>query len=231
MKLVAVLFDVTGTLIELAEGVGDTYARIAARHAVLVSAERVQVAFEKAMQRASPCLFPGLHPLETPAAERDWWRERVRETFEASNEGAAFRDFEAFFRELFDFYAGAEAWRLRPGMREALEAAQAAGLRMGVISNFDHRLPAVLEALDIQKFMETIVFPARSGSAKPEPQVFERALADLGLSPAECAYVGHDPALDLAPARAAGLRTLLADPGHESPSLSARIEGIAKLPS
>ena len=231
MKLVAVLFDVTGTLIELAEGVGDTYARIAARHDILLSAEQAQTAFEKAMQSASPCLFPGLHPSKTPAAERDWWRERVRETFEASNEGAVFRDFEAFFQEVFDFYAGAEAWRLRQGTRETLETVQAAGLRMGVISNFDHRLPEVLQALDIQKFMETIVFPARCGSAKPEPEVFERALADLRLSPAECVYVGHDPALDLAPAQAAGLRTLLVDPGHESPSLSARIEGIAKLPS
>ena len=125
MKLVAVLFDVTGTLIELAEGVGDTYARIAARHAVSVSAERVQMAFGKAMQGASPCLFPGLHPSETPAAERDWWRERVRETFEASNEGAAFRDFEAFFREVFDFYAGGEAWRPPRRRRPLLAAAPA----------------------------------------------------------------------------------------------------------
>jgi putative hydrolase of the HAD superfamily len=226
-----VLFDATGTLIELADGVGDTYARIAARHDVLVSTDRLQTAFGKAMQNAPPCLFPGLHPSKTPAAERQWWRERVRETFEASIEAVAFPDFEAFFREVFDFYAGAEAWRLRPGIREALEVAQATGLRMGVISNFDHRLPEVLQALDIQKFMETIVFPARCGFAKPEPEIFERALVDLGLSPTECAYVGHDPALDLGPAQAAGFQTLLVDPGHESPSLSARIEGIAKLPS
>ena len=34
MKLAALLFDVTDTLIELAEDVGTTYARIAAKHGV-----------------------------------------------------------------------------------------------------------------------------------------------------------------------------------------------------
>jgi putative hydrolase of the HAD superfamily len=231
MKLAAVLFDVTGTLIELAEGVGVTYARVAARHGVSVSAGRVQAAFGHAMRQATPCVFPGLGPGEIPGAERDWWRDRVRETLEASDEGTLFSDFEAFFREVFDFYAGAEAWRLRPGIPEALRVTRRAGLRMGVISNFDHRLPEVLQALDIQVFMEIIAFPARCGSAKPDPALFEGALAELRLSAGECAYVGHDPVLDLAPARAAGLRTLEVDPGPHSQPLSARIEGIAKLPS
>ncbi|MCS5638043.1 MAG: HAD-IA family hydrolase [Myxococcota bacterium] len=231
MKLAAVLFDVTGTLIELAEGVGVTYARIAARHGVSVSAERVQTAFGHAMRKATPCVFPGLEAGGIPGAERDWWRDRVRETFEAGDEGTIFPDFEAFFREVFDFYAGAEAWRLRAGIPETLRAARRAGLRMGVISNFDHRLPEVLQALDIQKFMEIMAFPARFGFAKPHPALFEAALAELRLSPGQCAYVGHDPVLDLAPARAAGLRTLEVDPGPGSRPLSARIEGIAKLPS
>jgi len=231
MKLVAVLFDVTGTLIELTEGVGETYARIAARHGVSVPAEEIQFHFAQAIRRAPPCLFPGLPLPETPAAERGWWRDRVGESFEAGVDPAALPDFEAFFAELFDFYAEAGAWRLRPGIHEALETTRNQGLRMGVISNFDHRLPRVLEALDLSQYMEAVVFPARCGFAKPDHRAFEWILAEMALSPAACAYVGHDPALDLAPARAAGLQTLRVGPGEELPTLSARIEGIATLPT
>ena len=46
------------------------------------------------------------------------------------------------------------------------------------------------------------------GAAKPHPRCFERLAGELALDPAAIAYVGDDPQLDIAAARAAGLRTV-----------------------
>ncbi|HKD55753.1 MAG TPA: HAD-IA family hydrolase [Steroidobacteraceae bacterium] len=46
------------------------------------------------------------------------------------------------------------------------------------------------------------------GAAKPERRCFERLAQGLALAPGEIAYVGDDPLLDVAAARAAGLHTV-----------------------
>jgi putative hydrolase of the HAD superfamily len=46
------------------------------------------------------------------------------------------------------------------------------------------------------------------GAAKPHPRCFERLARELALDPGAIAYVGDDPQLDVAAARAAGLRTV-----------------------
>ena len=46
------------------------------------------------------------------------------------------------------------------------------------------------------------------GAAKPHPRCFERLAGELALDPGAIAYVGDDPQLDVAAARAAGLRTV-----------------------
>src|SRR5262249_18448128 len=52
----------------------------------------------------------------------------------------------------------------------------------------------------------TVSLNARQiGAAKPERRCFERLAQELALAPAEIAYVGDDPLLDVAAARAAGL--------------------------
>jgi putative hydrolase of the HAD superfamily len=62
------------------------------------------------------------------------------------------------------------------------------------------------------------------GAAKPHPRCFERLARELALDPGAIAYVGDDPQLDVAAARAAGLRTVwmnrraLAWPAELSPA-------------
>ena len=46
------------------------------------------------------------------------------------------------------------------------------------------------------------------GAAKPHPRCFERLAQELAVDPGAIAYVGDDPQLDVAAARAAGLRTV-----------------------
>lgn len=202
----AVLFDATGTLIELREPVGATYARFAARFGADVPASRLEEAFSRVLASQPPCVFPATRPTAAAAREREWWRRVVDDTFRAADGAALPSPAEACFAALWDHFAGSDAWHLRAGAADVLRAIRAAGLRTGVISNFDHRLHSVLEALEINELLDCVVIPAEIGAAKPDPRIFHAALDRLGLSGADAVYVGDRTDTDGAGARGAGLR-------------------------
>jgi putative hydrolase of the HAD superfamily len=226
VRLRAVLFDAVGTLLRLREPVGETYARVAAAHGVRLPAWRIEDGFRRILASAPPMAFPGEPRERVRALERDWWRGRVRETFRATDQSARFADFDAFFDALFAHYASADAWQAMPGAADALAVLRARGLRLAVASNFDHRLPLVLEGLGLLEFFEVVWGPAEAGAAKPDPAFFRGLLAHLAL-PAEAAlHVGDDPQGDLAAARAAGLRTVAIEPPATLADLPARIAAV-----
>lgn len=204
----AVLFDAAGTLLLPAEPIGVTYARFAARFGVTLPGARLDDAFRRVFAAAPPNVHPGVAPGEAPDRERAWWRARVRETFRAADGMTRFEDFEGFFAALFAHYADAAAWRLAPGAHEGLAALAARGLRLAVLSNFDHRLPGIFEGLGVADHFAAIVLPGEAGAAKPDPAIFAFALARLGVDTVRALYVGDHAEEDLQGARAAGLRAL-----------------------
>lgn len=204
MRLRALLFDAVGTLIELAEPVGETYARAAARHGAHISAWRLGDAFARVLRGASSPAFPGA-PAQVEARERAWWRELVRATFLAADSAVRPLDFEACFEELWRHYGSGDGWRAREGAREALEALRGAGLRTAVVSNFDRRLHRVLADLELLPWLDAVVLPSDAGAAKPDPAPLRAALARLHCAPEEAALVGDDPERDFAVARRLGL--------------------------
>lgn len=210
-RLRAVLFDATGTLIEPAEPVGDCYARTAAAHGVVVPGWRLGDAFARVLRHAPERVYPGADPQEAARRERDWWRERVRQTFQAADSTLRFPDFDAFFADLFETYGRPTAWRLRTGATSVLRGLRERSLATGVVSNFDHRLPALLAGLGLAPLLDVVTIPARCGYAKPDARIFETALAALGVAAAEALYVGHHPERDLGAASAAGLAVVDAD--------------------
>jgi putative hydrolase of the HAD superfamily len=204
----AVLFDAVGTLVHLREPVGETYARCARTHGVTASADALQAAFPRALRAMPPMVFPELAPDRQRTAERDWWRAVVRATFRAAGAGERQTEIDGCFEELFTYYAGAAAWRSADGAAEVLRALRACGLRTGVVSNFDHRLPALLDALGLAPLLDVVVLPADAGAAKPDPAIFAVALERLQVRAAEAAYVGDDAHDDIAGAEHAGLRAI-----------------------
>jgi putative hydrolase of the HAD superfamily len=207
-RLRAALFDAAGTLIHVAEPVGATYAREAAARGAAIPAWRLDEAFERVLRRAEPMCFPDAPAEAVPGLERDWWRARVRETLRAADQAARVADFEGLFDALFAHYARADAWRAATGAAEALAALRAHGLRLGVVSNFDHRLEPILAGLGLRPFFDAVVRPSEAGAAKPDPRIFACALARLGAAPEAAVYVGDDAELDVVAARAAGLAAI-----------------------
>jgi len=81
---------------------------------------------------------------------------------------------------------------------------------LALISNFDHppHIHRMLDALDITRRFANITVSADVGIAKPDPRIFEGALAATGLDPSRVAYVG-DTDDDIRAAAAAGMMPVL----------------------
>ena len=97
--------------------------------------------------------------------------------------------------------------RMEPmdGVFETLEALKARGIRLGVVSNHKRTLPAVLEALGLAKYFETIVVSEIVGLEKPDPEILRFAMDELQMKDAEkCLYVGDHP-FDVLCAKKAGM--------------------------
>lgn len=108
-----------------------------------------------------------------------------------------------FYAEAVD--AGIE---LRPGVRDLLQRASAAGLRLAIATTSSRRsLSALLAAFSLPLF-DVIVTGDDVATLKPDPAVYLVALQRLDL-PAEAALAFEDSANGLAAAAGAGIRTIV----------------------
>jgi putative hydrolase of the HAD superfamily len=224
--ILAVVFDVVGTLLLPREAVGESYARFAREHGVALSAARLEDAFARVLAGAKPNVHPGSTLAMAAEREREWWRDRVRETFRAADGMARFDDFEAFFASVWSYYAEAAAWRLLPGAERGLDALAARGLRLGVLSNFDQRLRALLRGLGLDERFEVVTLPGDAGAAKPEGVIFDVCLKRFGLAGPRVLYLGDRAVEDVTAARTAGLRALDVSTLSDLSALPAAIDRI-----
>ena len=75
---------------------------------------------------------------------------------------------------------------------------------VGAITNGN----ADLAYIGIDHWFDFVVTAASAGCAKPEPAIFEAALAEAGASPHAAVHVGDDPERDVRGARAVGMRAV-----------------------
>ena len=161
-KTKVIFFDAGGTLLRPFPSVGGVYARVAAAHGVQVDGEHVEKIFhEKWHERNGMVTLAGL---TSEKIEREWWYQLVRDVF--GNLGA-FDNFDAFFHELYDLFARAECWRLFDDTIPVLKTLKEKGFRLGIISNWDHRLFSIVEQLGLAAYFEQVTASSAVGTAKP----------------------------------------------------------------
>jgi HAD superfamily hydrolase (TIGR01509 family) len=99
---------------------------------------------------------------------------------------------------------------IRPHTRELLKDL-GRDYRLGVISNADGKIAAVLETCGIADCFESITDSGIVGHEKPHPAIFAAALESLGVSPQESLYTGDVYSVDYVGATEAGMRAVLFD--------------------
>lgn len=227
-----ITFDFTGTLFEPRSSVGVLYRQVLQNEAVRESAacgeaaDSLSVAALDAAFRSAYAAAAEAHPCfgAGSLSSEAWWRGVV----EATIAGAAGPDvFPALapalppaFEELFgSTFVSAQGWRPMPSAVESLQAlsawraAQPIAERpsVGVISNWDERLPRLLDALGASSHFDFVLTSREVGVEKPAPLIFDRARELAGVSAdARAVHIGDSVRNDVVGAAAVGWEAVYA---------------------
>lgn len=82
------------------------------------------------------------------------------------------------------------------------------GFHLGIIANQNFGAAKRLENWGLKQYFSVIAASAELGTAKPEPEIFLRAMQMAGCRPEEAAMVGDRPDNDILPARKLGMKTV-----------------------
>ena len=114
--------------------------------------------------------------------------------------------------ELHAYHQANNLWELVPdGVPPALAALRARGLTLVVVSNANGTLRAHMDRIGLSGHFDCIIDSCEEGVEKPDPRLFEIALARAGARPESTIHVGDIYQVDVVGARAAGVRPVLLD--------------------
>ncbi|MEV6298875.1 HAD family hydrolase [Actinoplanes sp. NPDC051861] len=111
-------------------------------------------------------------------------------------------------------WAWRDGWALTPGIADALTAFTGAGIRLAIVSNTlcgaAHR--DFLSKAGIGRLFAAQIYSDEAGVRKPNPQMIWSATDALGVSPANCWFVGDSRRRDILCARRADIGTAILMP-------------------
>ncbi len=182
----------------------DVYATVFAAHGIDATADEFEQAFRHAWREWA-------HEGPFEATEEASFR-RLMELDQLVFDRLGYPDLpESFFRAVDHAFRQRSAFHVFPDVIPALDAMQAAGLRLAVVSNWGWYAPELLQTLELARHFEVLSISARVGYQKPHRAIFVHALELLDLPADAAIHVGDDPDADVVGARRAGIEPVLID--------------------
>ena len=227
MRYSAVFFDAGETLVHPHPTFPDLFSQILRREGHDVDAEtiraRIQVVFDRFKQAAdSDELWT-----TSPERSRRFWHDVygifLRDLGIDGDDGLI----DTVYREFTDL----ANYALFEDVPPVLERLSAAGLTLGVVSNFEGWLEQLLEELNVSRFFAVRVISGVEGMEKPDPRIFRLAMERADVEPEGSVYVGDNPEFDVGPAADVGMFPVLIDRRDRFPDADgARITSMTELP-
>ena len=101
-----------------------------------------------------------------------------------------------------------------PEAEAVLRTLKERGYRLGIIASQPLGSEQRLARFGLRDYFEVICASAEEGVAKPDPELFRRALTRAGCAPADAVMIGDRTDNDVAPAKALGMQTVLIRQGY-----------------
>jgi HAD superfamily hydrolase (TIGR01509 family)/HAD superfamily hydrolase (TIGR01549 family) len=215
-----VIFDVGGTLIGFWDR--EPFQQFLAQVGLPATAEHASSFHSRVTSviRAQRDSVQGLGAEE--AALDAWWRIVFREIWPHSPQLA---------EEMYRWFRDDRFQSVLPDVLPALEALQGQGMPMAVLSNFTSRLEDLLRRLNLRRFFDFVMVSSIVGIAKPDPRIFDLAVAKANRPARGLLYVGDHVGDDIEGAKGAGLDAVLIDRGDRQPDARcSRIQSLVELP-
>lgn len=188
----ALLVDAVGTLVAPSQPMAQIYRQIGEKYGVEYSEAEILNRYRRAYEQPW-----GRSRLRYVNDGRPFWQHIVSSSTGCSDS--------RYFEELYNYYATKEAWHLcDPYAESVFRALRNAGVKLGVVSNFDTRLRPLLRALNCDHWFDYVAVSAEVEAEKPNPTIFLKACECLGVNPEDAVHVGDDRRNDIWGARDAG---------------------------
>lgn len=212
--------DVGDTLIRLKYSVSEMYAEVLQKHGILTekNKEELQRHFKLAWREVSSnlpadyvdryCAHPGGHT--------GWWKDLI-DSFLFRLAGKKVNSKE-IYDLIFEKFDDPDNWMVDPTFYDLLQYLKENQIGLGIISNWDLRLRALLTNMNLIDHFEHVIISAEFGYEKPSFRIFEEAVRLTGLSPKSHFYVGDKLEFDYYPPEKLGWTSFLVA-GIESSSI------------
>lgn len=199
VRIRAVLFDLGGTLVDERDFTG--WAELARRIYLDIPPEALQAAYSEV--DAEDDLAP--LGLDARAVHVEFWRrvlERASGKAVSGETAGRFLDARSSLRD--------PPIALYSDVRRCLDHLRGERRRLAIVSNSTSEagVRRILDRVGILEYFERVVSSGSEGVAKPDPEIFRRAVTRLKIAPDEALYVGNLPRTDAVAARAAGLHSV-----------------------
>lgn len=175
-------------------------------NARLIAPEHFTAAFERAykeVNKQSPCFG-----VKDGMTSRQWWYLVTQKTYayvDLTEPGLREELDDWLLEDVFDVlfhdvFMTEEAWEIKPGALEALaflkkwrQNTDDDLLALAVLSNFDERLHAILDQLDLLSTFDFVLTSREIGTPMPERSTYQVAMSRLGITqPDQCMHVSAD---------------------------------------
>jgi putative hydrolase of the HAD superfamily len=224
----AVSFDAGNTLIYCDPSPAELYTSALCDLGRAVGVDEVAAVFSANWEAEQRRGAPGVDRYATRGGDaRMWWRAFVDGVLARLDHDA---DPAAVFERLWEDFSRPDVWHPIPGAHATLEQLAARGLRLAVTSNWDERLPQILDSMALAPLLDVVTVSHLEGVEKPAGGIFLATTRRLDVAPGRCVHVGDSPREDYAGATAAGMLAVLFDPDHRFDDDGyVRVERLAQL--
>lgn len=203
-----ITLDVNNTLLRVRGSIGELYSKTAQKYGLRLDSKTLDTEFRKVYG-----VYYNKYPnfgVEDGISTEEWWSKVVSKTLKNAgcDDDQVVQDISSF---LYVEFTQASKWDVFPEVKTVLQHLTSKGFTLGVVSNFDERLPKILHTLDLIKYFSFVLCSTEIKIAKPSLEIFRLALERAGVSPNEALHVGDNINLDYYPSIKVGMSAYLVD--------------------
>ena len=227
MRFRAVFFDVGETLVHVDPSFAELFVTVLAGAGHERTVEEVREASGHVYDRFSEAARDRSLWTTSPERSRAFWLsvyERMLGELQISDHDGLTPTLHAEFTRM-------ENYALFDDVRPAVASLDAAGLVLGIVSNFEAWLEEWFGVHDLVETFPVRVISGIEGIEKPDERIYRLALERVGVGAAESVYVGDNPEFDVDPPTALGMFAVLVDRRGRFPDHpGTRITDLRQLP-